>query len=140
MFVSHHHWVWSQGTQILALSHELGPVQYCRIFSNALLKTEPPYGFMSLVIIVCCCAIYSLPTAQPAWTGDTHTSLVDFTACVHINLALWLFFLLDTGHGTLYTSDGSGIVFDKSLKKHLYPNDNDLTDFYKVRSHTTACW
>ena len=41
---------------------------------------------------------------------------------------------LDTGEGTLYTSDGSGIIFDESLRKHLYPNGYvDLTDFYKVR-------
>ncbi|XP_013401133.1 sortilin [Lingula anatina] len=40
----------------------------------------------------------------------------------------------DTGHGTLYISDSSGIVFTESLEKHLYPNYLDLTDFYKVES------
>ena len=41
--------------------------------------------------------------------------------------------IADTGEGTLYTSDGSGVIFDESLRKHLYPNGYiDLTDFYKV--------
>ncbi len=41
---------------------------------------------------------------------------------------------VDTGEGTLYTSDGSGIIFDESLKNHLYPNGYiDITDFYKVK-------
>ena len=40
---------------------------------------------------------------------------------------------IDTGEGILYTSDGSGIIFDESLKNHLYPNGYiDITDFYKV--------
>lgn len=40
----------------------------------------------------------------------------------------------DTGHGTLYTSDATGIVFSESLQKHLYPNFEAVTDFYKVTS------
>ncbi|CAH1783310.1 unnamed protein product [Owenia fusiformis] len=40
----------------------------------------------------------------------------------------------DTGHGTLYTSDATGIIFSQSLEKHLYPNYRDITDFYKVNS------
>ena len=47
----------------------------------------------------------------------------------------------DTGEGTLYTSDGSGVIFDESLRKHLYPNGYiDLTDFYKVCArHRRIC-
>jgi len=40
----------------------------------------------------------------------------------------------DTGHGTLYTSDQTGIIFSESLEKHLYPNYGSVTDFYKVES------
>ena len=40
----------------------------------------------------------------------------------------------DTGHGTLYTSDATGVIFSESLKRHLYPNFRDVTDFYRVRS------
>ncbi|XP_064632008.1 sortilin-like isoform X2 [Lineus longissimus] len=40
----------------------------------------------------------------------------------------------DSGHGTLYSSDSTGIVFAESLDKHLYPNYQDVTDFYKVKS------
>jgi sortilin len=40
----------------------------------------------------------------------------------------------DTGRGTLYLSDASGIIFSKSLDDHLYPNFEDLTDFYSVQS------
>ena len=36
------------------------------------------------------------------------------------------------GHGTLFTSDNTGIIFSESLLNHLYPNFQDLTDFYKV--------
>ena len=42
--------------------------------------------------------------------------------------------LLDTGRGTLYTSDSTGVVFSESLANHLYPNYEDLTDFYRVLS------
>ena len=42
--------------------------------------------------------------------------------------------MLDTGHGTLYTSDSSGIIFSESLEQHLYPNYRDITDFYRVQS------
>lgn len=41
---------------------------------------------------------------------------------------------LDTGRGILYTSDATGIIFSESLKNHLYPNYEDLTDFYRVQS------
>lgn len=40
----------------------------------------------------------------------------------------------DTGHGDIYTSDERGIVYSKSLKKHLYPNEKSIHDFYKVKS------
>lgn len=40
----------------------------------------------------------------------------------------------DTGHGTLYTSSSKGIFFSESLQRHLYPNFNSITDFYKVTS------
>lgn len=39
----------------------------------------------------------------------------------------------DTGYGTLYTSDKDGIVYTKSLERHLYTNSG-YTDFYRVRS------
>jgi len=34
----------------------------------------------------------------------------------------------------LYLSDATGIVFSESLNDHLYPNYEDLTDFYAVQS------
>jgi len=40
----------------------------------------------------------------------------------------------DTGKGTLFLSDATGVVFTKSLENHLYPNFQDVTDFYAVRS------
>lgn len=42
----------------------------------------------------------------------------------------------DTGHGDLYTSDERGIVYSKSLEKHLYPNGDteSINDFFKVNS------
>lgn len=40
----------------------------------------------------------------------------------------------DTGKGTLFLSDATGVVFTKSLEDHLYPNFQDLTDFYPVQS------
>merc|ERR1712048_1297006 len=39
---------------------------------------------------------------------------------------------LDTGYGTIFTSNDQGKIFDRSLEHHLYPNTGDLTDFYKV--------
>jgi sortilin len=42
--------------------------------------------------------------------------------------------MIDTGRGTLYISDATGVVFSESLKDHLYPNFEDLTDFYPVQS------
>ena len=43
-------------------------------------------------------------------------------------------FSTDTGHGILYTSDSTGVVFAESLINHLYPNYVELTDFYRVTS------
>jgi len=40
----------------------------------------------------------------------------------------------DTGKGTLFLSDATGVEFTKSLENHLYPNFQDLTDFYTVQS------
>lgn len=40
----------------------------------------------------------------------------------------------DTGKGTLYLSDATGVLFTKSLENHLYPNFQHLTDFYPVQS------
>jgi len=40
----------------------------------------------------------------------------------------------DTGKGTLYLSDATGVEFTKSLENHLYPNYQHLTDFYPVKS------
>ncbi|XP_025108123.1 sortilin-like [Pomacea canaliculata] len=40
----------------------------------------------------------------------------------------------DTGHGTLYTSSSMGLLYSESLQRHLYPNYNSITDFYKVSS------
>ena len=43
-------------------------------------------------------------------------------------------FLLDTGHGILYTSGADGTLFSQSLDRHLYPNFLSITDFYRVLS------
>ncbi|KAL8622054.1 hypothetical protein ACOMHN_056539 [Nucella lapillus] len=40
----------------------------------------------------------------------------------------------DTGHGTLFTSWSKGILYSESMQRHLYPNYNSITDFYKVES------
>ncbi|CAG5130317.1 unnamed protein product, partial [Candidula unifasciata] len=39
-----------------------------------------------------------------------------------------------TGHGVLYTSSSSGLVYSESLRNHLFPNYNIVHDFYKVES------
>ena len=46
----------------------------------------------------------------------------------------WLYFFTDSGHGTLYTSSTSGVVYSESLPRHLYPNFGEIHDFYKVKS------
>jgi sortilin len=51
-----------------------------------------------------------------------------------ISLIRTIIALSDSGHGTLYSSDTTGIVFAESLDHHLYPNYQDVTDFYKVKS------
>lgn len=40
----------------------------------------------------------------------------------------------DTGKGTIFTSDETGIIFSKSLEKNLYPNGDDVTDFVRIES------
>lgn len=40
----------------------------------------------------------------------------------------------DTGKGTIYTSDSSGIVYTVSLEDNLYPNGEDVTDFIRIKS------
>ncbi|KAM4700528.1 sortilin [Discoglossus pictus] len=40
----------------------------------------------------------------------------------------------DTGYGTIYTSDDRGIVYSKSLEKHLYTATGGDTDFTNVTS------
>ncbi|NWX12433.1 SORT protein, partial [Aegotheles bennettii] len=40
----------------------------------------------------------------------------------------------DTGYGTIYTSDDRGIVYSKSLERHLYTTTGGETDFTNVTS------
>lgn len=40
----------------------------------------------------------------------------------------------DTGKGTIFTSDESGVIFSKSLENNLYPNGDDVTDFVRIES------
>lgn len=40
----------------------------------------------------------------------------------------------DTGCGTIYTSDDRGIVYSKSLERHLYTKTGGETDFTNVTS------
>lgn len=47
--------------------------------------------------------------------------------CPHVSLA-------DTGFGTIYTSDDRGIVYSKSLERHLYTTTGGETDFTNVTS------
>lgn len=42
--------------------------------------------------------------------------------------------LADTGFGTIYTSDDRGIVYSKSLERHLYTTTGGETDFTNVTS------
>ena len=51
---------------------------------------------------------------------------------VVVMLCFWT--IVDTGHGTLYTSGAQGVVYSESLPKHLYPNYGEVTDFYRVES------
>ncbi|XP_056000004.1 sortilin-like isoform X2 [Ostrea edulis] len=71
-------------------------------------------------------------TAQlPTITGDRFFSVLDMSenlVFMHVDNPG------DTGHGTLYTSGGMGIVYSESLPQHLYPNYGDVTDFYRVES------
>lgn len=40
----------------------------------------------------------------------------------------------DTGFGTIFTSDDRGIVYSKSLDRHLYTTTGGETDFTNVTS------
>ncbi|XP_068515964.1 sortilin isoform X1 [Anas acuta] len=40
----------------------------------------------------------------------------------------------DTGYGTIYTSDDRGVVYSKSLERHLYTTTGGETDFTNVTS------
>uniref|UniRef100_A0A8C8SGU7 Sortilin n=1 Tax=Pelusios castaneus TaxID=367368 RepID=A0A8C8SGU7_9SAUR len=40
----------------------------------------------------------------------------------------------NTGYGTIYTSDDRGILYSKSLERHLYTNTGSETDFTNVTS------
>ncbi|XP_066481524.1 sortilin isoform X2 [Tiliqua scincoides] len=40
----------------------------------------------------------------------------------------------DTGYGTIYTSDDQGIIYSKSLERHLYTTTRGETDFTNVTS------
>uniref|UniRef100_A0A8D2J9K5 Sortilin n=1 Tax=Varanus komodoensis TaxID=61221 RepID=A0A8D2J9K5_VARKO len=40
----------------------------------------------------------------------------------------------DTGYGTIYTSDDQGIIYSKSLERHLYTTTGGETDFTNVTS------
>ena len=40
----------------------------------------------------------------------------------------------DTGKGIIYTSDSRGIVYTESLNDNLYPNGEDVTDFFRIAS------
>lgn len=42
--------------------------------------------------------------------------------------------LVETGYGTIYTSDDRGIVYSKSLERHLYTTTGGETDFINVTS------
>jgi len=42
--------------------------------------------------------------------------------------------LADTGFGTIYTSDDRGVVYSKSLERHLYTSPGGETDFTNVTS------
>lgn len=42
--------------------------------------------------------------------------------------------LSDTGFGTIFTSDDRGIVYSKSLDRHLYTTTGGETDFTNVTS------
>ena len=45
-----------------------------------------------------------------------------------------LFLCPDTGFGTIFTSDDRGIVYSKSLDRHLYTTTGGETDFTNVTS------
>lgn len=51
------------------------------------------------------------------------------------NLSVFVCLLLsDTGFGTIFTSDDRGIVYSKSLDRHLYTTTGGETDFTNVTS------
>lgn len=50
------------------------------------------------------------------------------------NFKYILSYVLDTGHGILYVSDSTGTVFTESLRRHFYPNQATVTDFFRVLS------
>lgn len=71
------------------------------------------------------------PTQLPVITSDRFFSVLDMSEGL-------IFMHVDdpenTGTGTIYTSASDGIVFAESLLRHLFPNGNQVTDFYKVES------
>ncbi|BFZ08463.1 hypothetical protein BsWGS_11502 [Bradybaena similaris] len=67
----------------------------------------------------------------PTLTGDRFFSVLDMSEgliFMHVDNPG------DTGHGVLYTSSSSGLVYSESLRNHLFPNYNNVHDFYKIES------
>lgn len=69
----------------------------------------------------------SLPPHPPTHTPPPHAFHFALTSFVCV------LFFADTGFGTIYASDDRGIVYSKSLERHLYTSTGE-TDFTNVTS------
>ncbi|VDL18325.1 unnamed protein product [Hymenolepis diminuta] len=71
------------------------------------------------------------PVFLPAVTSDRFFSVLEIERdCVFLHVDE----PGDTGHGILYVSDSTGTVFTESLRRHFYPNQATVTDFFRVLS------
>ena len=60
--------------------------------------------------------------------------LLCFVSLVALKTDFVCFLTSDTGFGTIFTSDDRGIVYSKSLDRHLYTTTGGETDFTNVTS------
>ncbi len=74
------------------------------------------------------CCVYNIP-GQPI--------LYEYKIC-NLDIRTWgltiVFTPSDSGIGTIYVSDDRGIVFSKSLERHLYTTTGGDTDFTNITS------
>lgn len=72
--------------------------------------------------------------ADEVLSGQSCSVVTLFFLIFPLTVVALLLFFADTGFGTIYTSDDQGIIYSKSLEKHLYTATGAETDFTNVTS------